>query len=356
MKCAATRLRFQSPSGFSYHYLPTAQPANIVSDSLNFSDRSKPSFIEVGPEHEGQRVDNYLLGRFKGLPKSRVYQMIRKGELRVNKSRAKPTTRLCSGDLLRLPPLQWSETSKPQVSASLSDVLKASVLFEDDALLVLNKPSGLAVHAGSGVAVGLIEAMRDIRPDLKYLELAHRLDRETSGCLVLAKRGSVLRRLHEAFRRDDARSSMLDKRYLCLVLGRWRHGARRVEKPLLTDARRRGERHVVVSSDGVYAASLMRPVDVSDAASLIEVTILTGRTHQVRVHTQSEGHPIAGDTRYGDDAFNQRMRQAGLKRLFLQASRLTFTHPISNQTVSFDAPLPDELRAVLSQLNLTTTR
>ena len=304
----------------------------------------------VDEEQAGQRVDNFLLTKLKGLPKSRIYQMIRKGELRINKGRAKPTTRVEGGDLIRLPPLQLDLAKPISVSSGLNEVLQQSVLFEDDVLLILNKPSGLAVHAGSGIRVGVIEALREMRTDLAYLELVHRLDRETSGCLVLAKRASALRTLHDEFKNSSLKTGRMDKRYLCLVKGQWKYGERRVEKPLDTQARRGGERHVVVSKQGVYACSIMSSLQVRPNASLVEVKLLTGRTHQVRVHAQSEGHVIAGDKRYGDDVFNQELKKIGLNRLFLHAARLSFAHPITGERVDFSAPLPKDLAQVLQQL------
>ncbi len=278
--------------------------------------------------------------------------MIRKGELRINKGRAKQTTRLQENDLIRLPPLKVETAGVVDVSQSLSRLLKESIVFEDDLLLVMNKPSGLAVHAGSGVKIGLIEALRKVRSELPYLELVHRLDRETSGCLVLAKRASALRELHRQFQGDGTRNEGIDKRYLCLVKGQWRHGQRRIEKPLDAEARQHGERHVVVSKQGRYACTLMRPVSRSSTASLIEAKLMTGRTHQVRVHAYSEAHPIAGDKRYGDEEFNQRMQKLGLKRLFLHSHAIGFKHPQTQQLIEITAPLPDDLHKILRQLNL----
>ena len=231
--------------------------------------------------------------------------------------------------------------------------MRKLVLFEDDALLILNKPSGMAVHAGSGITVGVIEAMRALRTDLAYLELAHRLDRETSGCLVLAKKSSVLKAINADFKNNSIKNPRLDKRYLTLVKGRWQHGQRRVTKNLNTDARKHGERHVVVDVNGSYASSIMTPLAVNDIASLLEVKLLTGRTHQVRVHALSENHPVAGDQRYGDQKFNRQLKNHGLRRLFLHASRLLLIHPLSEQKLVIEAPLPSELHTVLANLDLT---
>jgi 23S rRNA pseudouridine955/2504/2580 synthase len=326
-----------------------------VTEKINFTDRSKPSFIKVSSEQAGQRLDNYLFAKLKGVPKSRIYQMIRKGELRINKGRVKQTTRVVADDLIRIPPLKVESAASVEVSQSLETLLQQSVIFEDDVLLVLNKPSGIAVHAGSGIRTGLIEALRKIRSELPYLELVHRLDRETSGCLVLAKRASALRSLHAEFQSSSARNGGLDKRYLCLVKGYWRHGQRRVEKPLDIESRHQGERHVVVSQQGRYACTLMRPVSCSNAASLIEAKLMTGRTHQVRVHAFAETHPIAGDKRYGDPEFNQAMGKLGLRRLFLHSNYIAFSHPVSKQLIEINAPLPKELKSMLSTLELSAS-
>jgi 23S rRNA pseudouridine955/2504/2580 synthase len=327
-------------------------PTVTVTEELNFSNRSKPSFMKVEQEQAGQRLDNFLFSKLKGVPKSRIYQMIRKGELRINKGRVKQTTRLKADDLIRLPPLHVESAKTVNVSQSLESVLQESIVFEDKVLMVLNKPSGIAVHAGSGVRTGLIEALRKIRSDLPYLELVHRLDRETSGCLVLAKRASALRALHREFQGSSERSTRLDKRYVCLVKGQWQHGQRRIEKPLDVSARHQGERHVIVSEQGRYACSIMRPVSRNKQASLIEVKLMTGRTHQVRVHAQSENHPIAGDKRYGDAEFNVEMGKLGLHRLFLHSNYIAFPHPVTEQLIEINAPLPRELKELLGKLNL----
>lgn len=310
-------------------------------------------FVEVDQEHAGQRLDNFLMPRLKGAPKTLLYRIIRKGEVRINKGRAKPSTRLEKGDVVRIPPVRLGEQQNKNVDVSRYQFLRKLVLFEDDALLVLNKPSGMAVHAGSGIAVGVIEAMRAIRTDIAYLELAHRLDRETSGCLVLAKKSSALKQINDDFKTNSIKNPRVDKRYLALVQGRWQHGQRRVTKKLNTDSRRHGERHVVVDSAGSYASSIMTPRSVSDLASLLEVKLLTGRTHQVRVHALSENHPLAGDSRYGDHAFNQKMKEQGLRRLFLHAAKLQLIHPLSKNKLAIEAPLPSELCAVLENIGLT---
>ena len=315
----------------------------------------KPHFIEVDSEHDGQRIDNFLVTRLKGVPKTHIYKIIRKGEVRVNKGRVKQTSRIKLGDSVRIPPIRLSENSADNIDTSKFAFLNHLTLFEDDALMVINKPSGMAVHAGSGIKVGIIEALRGLRSDLRYLELVHRLDRETSGCLVLAKKSSVLRALNEDFRSNSLKNKRVEKRYLALVEGNWKHGLRRVTKPLNTNARRHGERHVVVDNDGSYASSVVTPVDTCDLASLVEVKLLTGRTHQARVHLQSEGHAILGDVRYGNTETNKVAKRHKLKRLFLHASQLQFTHPVSEEKMTVLAELPDELKIVLEEYGLCTS-
>lgn len=315
--------------------------------------RSKVHFVEVDEEHAGQRLDNFLITRLKGVPKTLIYRIIRKGEVRINKGRVKQTTRLAQGDMVRIPPIRLTERVTPDVQVKRYGFLNKAILFEDDALLVLNKPSGMAVHAGSGIKVGIIEALRAVRTEIKYLELAHRLDRQTSGCLVLAKKSSVLKALNEDFKNNSLKNKRLDKRYLTLLKGRWQFGERRVTKSLNTNAKRHGERHVIVDTNGSYASSIIKPISIGDQASLVEVKLLTGRTHQVRVHALSEGHPVAGDERYGDTDFNKAFKKEhNLSRLFLHAAQLGFMHPISKDKLNIKAPLPDDLVSVLTSLTL----
>ena len=326
---------------------------NKTSPSNAPNSPSKAYFVEVDEEHAGQRVDNFLITHLKGVPKTRIYRIIRKGEVRVNKGRVKQTTRLEQGDMVRIPPIRQSENTTADLDGARYEFLNKAMLFEDDWLIVLNKPSGMAVHAGSGIKVGVIEALRALRTDLKYIELVHRLDRETSGCLVLAKKSSALKALNDDFKTNSLKNARLDKRYLTLVQGRWKHGQRRVTKALNTNAKRHGERYVVVDEKGSYASSIVTPKDTSDVASLLEVKLLTGRTHQVRVHCQSETHPVAGDKRYGDEAFNKRMKSYGLSRLFLHAASIKFYHPVSQKQMRVQAPLPSELMSVVVNLALS---
>jgi 23S rRNA pseudouridine955/2504/2580 synthase len=301
--------------------------------------------IEVGEEGVGQRIDNFLLKTLKGVPKSRIYRILRKGEVRVNRGRIKPEYRLKIGDLVRIPPIRVSKT-KEQVAPGerILRLLEQSILYEDKGLLVLNKPSGLAVHGGSGVSFGVIEGMRALRPDARFLELAHRLDRDTSGCLVIAKKRSALRAFHELLRGGG-----MDKYYLALVKGRWQGGKRRVEAPLRKNVLKSGERVVRVSEDGKPSLSIFSPVSIYKDCSLMRVKLVTGRTHQVRVHAQFCGHPIAGDDKYGDAAFNREMASLGLKRLFLHAAQLHFTLPDS-ATIHVEAPLEAGLQTLLKNL------
>ncbi len=315
---------------------------------------NRVTFVDIDENHDGQRLDNFLITYLKGVPKTHIYRIIRKGEVRVNKGRVKQTTRLKQGDSLRIPPIRLSEKPSHEIDGQKYGFLGKLVLFEDDALLVINKPCGMAVHAGSGIAIGVVEALRAYRQDLKYIELVHRLDRETSGVLVLAKKASALKILHDDFKTNSLKNPRLRKHYLTLVKGHWQHGQRRVTKALNTSARRHGERSVVVDQNGSYASSIMTPKSVSSDASLMDVRLLTGRTHQVRVHAQSENHPVAGDPKYGDAEFNKRMKSIGLSRLFLHAAELTFFHPINKESMTIRAPLPAELVAVLKNLSLET--
>ena len=316
--------------------------------------RSKAQFVEIDEDRAGQRIDNFLLASLKGVPKTRVYRILRKGEVRVNKGRIKPSYRLQEGDMVRIPPIRQSEPEAAAApGARVLARIDASILAEEKGFLVLNKPSGLAVHGGSGLNYGVIEALRALRPDAPYLELVHRLDRETSGCLLVAKRRSVLREMHRLLREKSQGKSQtdgIDKRYLALLRGRWEGGERKVDAPLLKNTLRSGERVVIVSPEGKESLSLFRPVARNAEATLVEVRLLTGRTHQIRVHAASIGHPIAGDEKYGDEEFNREMKSKGLRRLFLHAHFLGFSLEGHEQAYQFSAPLDEELEAVLDRL------
>lgn len=309
---------------------------------------SKPvavQMLEITEHHAGQRIDNFLLTYLKGVPKSRVYRILRKGEVRVNRSRIKADYRLQVGDQVRIPPIRVAEREAPPgPSPRLQQLLEGSILFEDDSMLVINKPAGLAVHGGSGVSLGLIESLRAARPDQPFLELVHRLDRETSGCLMVAKKRSALRHLQ-----DEMRDGRVKKVYQALVCGRWPKGMKRVDVPLRKNELKSGERVVRVDGEGKASVTHFAVLERFDRHTLMEATLETGRTHQIRVHSQFAGCPLAGDDKYGDEECNRQLRQSGLKRMFLHAVKLQFKGP-DGQKLSIEAPLPEELSHVLVRL------
>ena len=305
--------------------------------------------LTAGEEDAGQRLDNFLFRTLKGVPKSHVYRLLRTGQVRVNKKRAKPDYRLEAGDELRLPPVRQEEKAAPGKPPHWQqEALKEAILYEDERLLVVNKPAGMAVHGGSGVSFGVIETLRMLRPENPGLELAHRLDRETSGCLVVAKRRSAVRTLHAAFREGG-----VEKHYLALLTGAWTGGEANVDLPLEKNRLEGGERMVKVSHSGKEAQSLFRPLQHFSDAALLDIRIFTGRTHQIRVHAAHLKHPVAGDDKYGDREANKRLKAVGLKRMFLHAHRLAFAHPESGLRLELTAPLDDELQAVIVSLGGT---
>ena len=296
----------------------------------------------IGEEAEGQRIDNYLLRVCKGVPKSHVYRILRSGEVRVNGKRVGPDCRLQAGDELRIPPIRLDASARPPVPVGRA----YRIVFEDDGLLVVDKPAGLAVHGGSGVSFGVIEQLRRQRPEARCLELAHRLDRETSGLLLIAKRRPVLTRLHDLFRDGG-----VEKRYLALVKGRWHDPLRHVRLALhkyLTEA---GERRVSVALEGKAAHSIVRLVARWENFSLVDVELKTGRTHQIRVHLAHLGFPLCGDDKYGDFELNRALRKQGLDRMFLHAGRLAFDHPVSGERLELKACLPEELLTFLGRVD-----
>ena len=297
--------------------------------------------LEVPPELAGQRIDNFLRTQLKGVPKTLIYRILRKGEVRVNKGRIKPEYKLQAGDMVRVPPLRLAERDAPvPLAQGLLERLEAAIVYEDKALIVLNKPAGIAVHGGSGLSFGVIEALRQLRPDAKELELVHRLDRDTSGLLMIAKKRSMLRHLHQELRGDG-----VDKRYMALVRGRWEAGAKQVNAPLLKNTLRSGERVVEVADEGKEALTLFRVLRrFGDFATLVEARPITGRTHQIRVHTRHAGHAIAGDNKYGDEEFSGLIREMGGKRLFLHACALKVPLPEGGE-LSLEAPV-DEIWAL----------
>lgn len=300
-------------------------------------------YLQVDSDRAGQRIDNFLVSRLKGIPKSLVYRLLRTGQVRVNRGRIKPDYRLREGDMLRIPPVKVREQTAPS-GAKAQDIarrLAESVLFEDRDIVVLNKPAGLAVHAGSGLGYGIIELLRTL-PRYAGIELVHRLDRDTSGCLMLARNRQVLRRLQ-----DLLRAHAIDKTYLALLRGRLPTKPLDVTSALSKNRLRGGERMVALDEAGKPARTVIEALEFFKEASLASVRIETGRTHQIRVHCASVGHPLAGDDKYGDRDFNRRMKQLGLRRLFLHAAELRFT---LDKTHVIEAALPEDLKTVLGAL------
>jgi 23S rRNA pseudouridine955/2504/2580 synthase len=307
----------------------------------------------LGSEDAGQRLDKVLSRLLPEVPRTRIFRLLRKGEVRLNGKRTSGEVRVAEGDVLRVPPVlltapeaPLAPAAPPKAAVRLGEQLGRAVIHEDERLLVINKPSGIAVHGGSGVSAGVIEGLRAARPD-ETLELVHRLDRDTSGCLLVARKMSTLRSLHAMLREDDA----FDKRYLVLVRGKWELGKKRIDAPLRTDTRVGGERTVRVDAGGKEAASDFRVVQFfGHLATLLEVQLITGRTHQIRVHAAYAGHPVAGDEKYGDPDYNRQLRTYGLHRLFLHAHSVSFEDPDGKGLVSVSAPLPPELHTVVDAL------
>lgn len=308
--------------------------------------------VRVGSRGEGQRLDNFLLRELADVPKSRVYRLLRKGEVRVNGKRKKPDYRLAADDEVRLPPVRVAPAPRARtVPAPLLEAVRAAVIHEDERLIVLDKPAGLAVHGGSGLAFGAIEALRALRPD-EPLDLAHRLDRDTSGCLIVARTRAALRTLH-ALLREGA----VEKHYAALVTGRWNLGPKTIDAPVLTHQRQGGERVVRVHAAGKLAVSRFTPREhLGATATLMDVEIHTGRTHQIRVHAAYAGHPVAGDDKYGDRAANKALGSAGLARMFLHAASVAFRWPLDGARFQVQAPLPADLEALLSALRRGSSR
>lgn len=303
--------------------------------------------VTIAADEAGQRIDNFLRNQLKGVPKSLIYRIVRKGEVRVNKKRIKPEYKLLAGDAVRIPPVRVAEREDAPVSAKLDKVaaLTDCILYEDDYLLILNKPSGTAVHGGSGLSFGIIEGLRALRPQARFLELVHRLDRDTSGVLLVAKKRSALRSLHEQLRLKG-----MQKDYLALVRGHWQSHCKVVQAPLLKNILQSGERIVRVNAEGKPAETHFHVEERFDDATLVRASPVTGRTHQIRVHSLHVGHPIAFDDRYGDSNFDQSLLATGLSRLFLHAAALRFSHPQTGDIMRIDAPLDSQLRHCLTVL------
>ena len=311
------------------------------------SEAPSVRLLTIGPDDAGQRIDNFLLRICKGVPKSHVYQVLRSGQVRVNKGRIAQTYRLVQGDTVRVPPMRLAERSTVHVPGA-----EFAVLFEDSHLLVIDKPAGVAVHGGSGVSYGVIEQLRAARPDAPFLELVHRLDRETSGILMLAKKRSALTSLHE-----QIRAGLLDKRYLAVVSGVWPNRRQHVRLPLHKYTTSEGERRVRVQSDGMPSHTIFNLVRQYAGYALLEAELKTGRTHQIRVHLASSGFPIAGDDKYGDFTLNRRLQKAepgrpALKRMFLHAFRLRLEHPATGEAIALESNLPKECQQFLKGLGI----
>ena len=325
---------------------PAASVSSMCSGGVSAGGGGGVQLVQVPASLAGQRIDNFLMTRLKGVPRSLIYKLLRRGEVRVNKGRVKPTHRLADGAWVRLPPVRRAETEdRPVPSAGMVRELTDSVLYEDARVLVVDKPSGMAVHGGSGVSNGVIEALRAWRPDGE-LELVHRLDRDTSGCLLISKRRSALRSLHRQMRDGEIR-----KHYQALLVGSLPQRVVEVRLPLRKNLLRGGERMVVVDElNGKPARTVFRRVAAYGGLTLVEVELHTGRTHQIRVHAASLAVPVAGDEKYGDAEANRALRQQGLKRLFLHAAALSFRPQEEVPPVRVEAPLPSDLSSLLQRL------
>lgn len=312
---------------------------------MQSSGKATVTKVKIGEEQAGQRLDNFLFRSLKGVPKSRVYRMLREGEVRVSGRRAKPDYKLEEGDEIRIPPVRVAEPSAVPHAPKITRPLLERVIFRDDSLLVIDKPAGQAVHGGSGVSLGIIEQLRLELPDARFLELAHRLDKETSGVLVLALKRSALVELHRMLREGETK-----KTYLTLALGAWLDPVRHVKLALHKYMTEAGERRVVADEEGQHAHTIFRFVRKAGDFSLLEAELKTGRTHQIRVHLSTLEHPIAGDDKYGDFELNRELKKRGLKRMFLHASRLEMRHPLTGTALTLCAPLPTDLTDFLESL------
>ena len=313
--------------------------------------RSKVRFLEVTEEDEGQRLDNFLMRHLRKAPKSLIYRIVRKGEVRVNKGRAKVNTRIQAGDTVRVPPITLEEKKPVSSHIPQEDLrrLEGAILFEDAHLMVINKPSGYAVHGGGGIHHGVIEIIRELRPQAKRLELVHRIDRDTSGCLLIAKKASVLKALHQ-----QIRDNQFDKRYAAIVANPWPKGVGCVDLPLKKEHLKDGGWHVKVcpvEQGGKTAVSYFTVDQAMDGADLVAVKLKTGRTHQIRVHALAHNCALIGDDRYGDRELNKRYRKLGMKRLALHARYLGFTHPVTEEKMLMEAPLPHDFKRLIEVLS-----
>ena len=306
---------------------------------MNDLSKARATTLEVGEEAAAQRIDNFLLRHLKGVPKSHVYRVLRSGEVRVNSGRVKPEYRLRPGDRVRVPPIRVSQQEKPKAKPA-----EFPVVHEDAALLVVDKPAGVAVHGGSGVSFGVIESLRASRPQAKVLELAHRLDRDTSGLLIVAKKRSALVELHRMLREGE-----VEKVYLSVARGHWEGATRELRESLHKYVDAKGERRVAVQAGGMNAITRVKRIRANENFSLLEVRLMTGRTHQIRVHLAHAGHPVLGDSKYGDFDLNRRLEKEGVRRLFLHATRLAFCHPLTKEKLELRSPLPADMTAFVDR-------
>jgi len=314
---------------------------------MNEISKESVTWLTIGESGDNQRIDNFLAKHLKGVPKSHIYRILRSGEIRVNSGRVDASYKLQLGDKVRVPPVRVARPATVGASRmAVAERLAGAVIYEDDALLILNKPPGMAVHGGSGISLGVVEQLRLERPEAPFLELVHRLDRETSGVLMLAKKRGALVKLHEAMR-----EGRMEKHYLTLVKGKWCDEKRNVKLPLQKYLTAGGERRVSVSEDGQSAHTIFRLRQAWRDFSLLEAELKTGRTHQIRVHLAHLGFPIAGDDKYGDFALNKELSKKGLKRMFLHAHRLIIEHPISGEQLHLEAPLPEDLQSFVESLD-----
>lgn len=315
---------------------------------MSSAGNNSVTHLHIDDEAQGQRLDNFLIRHCKGVPKSHLYRILRSGEVRVNSKRVDATYRLREGDVLRIPPIRLAERPQNEIDEAAKSRVDLPILYEDEALLVIDKPEGIAVHGGSGVSFGVIEALRRQRPQAKFLELAHRLDRETSGILLVGKKRLALSALHDMFREHGAGA---DKRYLVLVKGRWMNTTQHVKAPLLKYLTDSGERRVSVNTGGKASHTVFRLIARWDNMSLLEAQLKTGRTHQIRVHLAHLGFPILGDEKYGDFSANKDLKRHGLKRMALHAWRMAFRHPLTGVPLECIAPMPEALKMFVAAVD-----
>lgn len=320
---------------------------------MNRAGNNSVTHVVISEEEQGQRIDNFLIRCCKGVPKSHLYRILRSGEVRVNSGRIDATYRLRLGDTLRIPPIRIAERPQNEIDEAAKQRTDLPIIYEDEAMLVINKPEGVAVHGGSGVSFGVIEALRRQRPQAKFLELAHRLDRETSGVLLVGKKRTALTALHDMFREHGAGA---DKRYLVLVKGRWMNTTQHVKLPLHKYLTESGERRVSVNPEGKASHTIFRLLARWPEMSLLEAQLKTGRTHQIRVHLAHLGFPILGDEKYGEFALNKDLKRDGLKRMALHAWRMAFLHPLTAAPLECIAPVPDGLRSYIAAVDAKKPR